>query len=75
MTENFPVTGADVVRLAVADPGWSGVIVIQAPDEPDGSWYVEKAPCEPGTTMFVTAVPGAPNAKPNCCGAVDGIVI
>jgi hypothetical protein len=37
ITENAPVTGADVVRLAVAEPGWTAVIVIHAPDEPDAS--------------------------------------
>jgi hypothetical protein len=73
ITENEPDTGLVVVRLAVAEPGMSGAWVIQAPDEPAGSCVVENVPCEPGTTMFVTAAPWAPNANPNCCGAVDGI--
>jgi hypothetical protein len=75
MTEKDPDTAWVVVRLAVAEPGISGVVVIHAPDEPVGSCCVENVPSEPGTTTFVTAAPPAPNANPNCCGAVDGIVM
>src|SRR5262245_15588927 len=53
----------------------TGVSVIQAPVDPTGSFCVLNVPWVPGTTMFVTDAPGAPKAKPNCCGALDGIVM
>jgi hypothetical protein len=66
ITEKFPATACVVVRLAVAEPGISGVVVIHAPEDPVGSVWVENVPSEPGTTTFVTAAPRAPNANPNC---------